>query len=131
VHRFTIGQRKGLGLGTSERLYVCEIDAASNAVIVGAAEDLLAQKAWLEEVHWISGAAPTSPLRAEVQVRHRHEAVAAEIEPAEGRRALLRFESPVRSVTPGQAAVFYQGERVLGGGWIARGANPDDSSSSS
>jgi tRNA-specific 2-thiouridylase len=119
VHRFTVGQRRGLGVAGAQRLYVQRIDAASRRVEVGPAESLAAKGALLEGVSWVSGARPPAPARATVQVRYRHEGVAASIEAAPDGRARVVFDEPVRAVSPGQAAVFYQGDVVLGGGWIA------------
>ncbi len=120
VHRFTVGQRRGLGVAAERRLYVTALDAARNRVIVGGAEELLAQGACLERVHWIAGEAPRAPLRARVRIRHRDPGAPAWIEPA-GDAARVRFDTPVRAVAPGQAAVFEVGDEVLGGGWIAAG----------
>jgi tRNA-specific 2-thiouridylase len=119
VHRFTVGQRRGLGLAVPERHYVTQLDAARNRVTVGPREQLLARGARLERVHWISGQVPREPVRASVRVRYRHEGAPAWIEAAPGGAAELRFEEPVAAVAPGQAAVFDQGDVVLGGGWIA------------
>ena len=119
IHRFTVGQRRGLGLSSSRPLYVKRIDAAHNRLVVAPAEDCAAPVARLERVHWIAGEPPAEPVPATVQVRYRHEGAAARITPTEGRGARVEFEAPVRAVAPGQAAVFYQGDVVLGGGWIA------------
>jgi tRNA-specific 2-thiouridylase len=120
IHRFTVGQRRGLALGGGERRYVIALDAARNRVRVGSAEALQARGADLERVSWIAGEAPARPVRARVRVRHRHPGASAEIEPRPGGRARVRFDAPVGAVAPGQAAVFYDGDVVLGGGWIAR-----------
>ncbi len=119
VNRFTVGQRKGLGVAGDRRLYVIRIDAAEGRVIVGPEKELGAAGAILEGVCWISGRAPESPVRARVRVRYRHEGAPAWIEPTPGRRARVVFDEPVRAVSPGQAAVFDRGDDVLGGGWIA------------
>ena len=119
VHHFTVGQRRGLGLGAREPLYVTAIDASLNRVRVGGVEDLLVRGACVEGVSWIAGGPPPRPLRASVQVRHRHQGASAEVEPLDGARVRVHFERPLRAVAPGQAAVFYQGDTVLGGGWIA------------
>jgi tRNA-specific 2-thiouridylase len=119
IHHFTVGQRRGLGLSAGERLYVTALDAARNRVRVGSAEDLLARGAQVEEVSWVAGGPPPRPLRASVRVRHRHPGAPAEVEPRDGGRVRVHFETPVSAVAPGQAAVFYRGDVVLGGGWIA------------
>ena len=124
VHRFTIGQRRGLGNvgapraggGDPEPLYVTAIDAASATITVGSREALLRRSLEVERVRWWSDAAEG---RAEVQIRHRHPPQAATVEPLPGGRARVTFDEPERAVAPGQAAVFYRGEQVLGGGFIA------------
>ena len=124
IHHFTVGQRHGLGISADRRLYVTRIEPGSGRVVVGGVEALAARGADIGEVHWISGRAPSRAIRARVQVRHRHSAVSARVEPLSGARARVFFDEPVRAVAPGQAAVFYDGEdgqsgeRVLGGGWI-------------
>ena len=119
IHRFTVGQRRGLGLGGRERTYVTALDAARNRVRVGGVDELRVSGAVLERVAWIAGEAPRAPLSATVRIRYRHEGVDAEIEPLAGNGARVRFDGPVSAVAPGQAAVFYSGDEVLGGGWIA------------
>ncbi|NNL67262.1 MAG: tRNA 2-thiouridine(34) synthase MnmA, partial [Myxococcales bacterium] len=118
IHHFTVGQRRGLGLASERRLYVKRIDAAANRVVVAGVESLGSAGARLERVAWIAGAPPAGELRASVQVRYRHEGAAARIVPG-GAGAQVHFDAPVRAVAPGQAAVFYDGDEVLGGGWIA------------
>ncbi len=119
IHRFTVGQRRGLGLGGQRRLYVTALDAARNRVVVGGVDDLCVAAARVENVSWVAGAPPVSGARAAVQVRHRHAGVRAALElQAEG-SVLVHFEEPAHAVSPGQAAVFYVGDSVLGGGWIA------------
>jgi tRNA-specific 2-thiouridylase len=115
IHHFTVGQRRGLRLASDRKRYVKRLDPARNRVVVCDAEGLGSVGARLERVSWVAGAAPAEPLRARVQVRYRHEGVA----PTRDGGARLRFDAPVRAVAPGQAAVFYDGEVVLGGGWIA------------
>jgi tRNA-specific 2-thiouridylase len=115
-----VGQRHGLGLSAGARLYVTRIDAAANRIVVGEADALLAERARLENVSWIAGEPPEEAVQARVRVRHRHQGVRATIEPDGKDGARVQFLEPVRAVAPGQAAVFYQGDRVLGGGWIAR-----------
>ncbi len=122
VHRFTVGQRRGLGVASDRRLYVKRIDAARNRVVVGDAAALRADAAELEGVCWVAGTPPDEPIAARVQVRHRHAGVRARIEPRAEARARVHFEEPVAAVAPGQAAVFYDGDVVLGGGWIVGNA---------
>ena len=122
IHRFTVGQRRGLGISSPERLYVTEIDPRRNRVQVGSSKDLECRQVGLSRVSWISGPSPSAPLRARVQVRHRHAGVMATVEPLPARRARVVFDEPVRAVAPGQAAVFYADDDVLGGGWIDREA---------
>ena len=129
VHHFTVGQRRGLKVAAGEPLYVISTEPATRRVIVGRNDDLLRSKMFVNQVNWISiappnEAAPTEPLRAqpfraEVKIRNRHEAAAAEIIPtADPTRIEVRFDDPQRAVTPGQGAVLYSGELVLAGGWI-------------
>jgi len=117
IHRFTVGQRRGLGVAAAQPLYVTALDAASNSVVVGASEDLLCRAFSAERVSWV-GAAPRAALRAAVKVRYRHPEVACELVPGEGGALRVNLATPVRAVAPGQAAVFYDGDEVLGGGWI-------------
>lgn len=121
--RFTIGQRRGLGVANRKPLYVLRLEPARNAVIVGYKEDLYSHGLTAGRVSWISGQIPRQPVEAEVKIRSRHRQAKATvtIKPGEGgsgHTAEVIFASPQMAVTPGQAAVFYQGERVLGGGWI-------------
>jgi tRNA-specific 2-thiouridylase len=119
IHRFTVGQRRGLGVAAPQPLYVTRLDATANRVVVGGADDLLATGAELAGVSFVTGTAPPAPIEARVQVRYRDAGTPAAVEPLPGGRARVRFARPVRAVTPGQAAVFYDGDAVLGGGWIA------------
>lgn len=114
---FTVGQRRGLGLGGGQRLYVVDIDAQRNALVVGTAQDLLAPGCVVEDVNWIGGQSPAGPMRAQVAVRYRSAPVPARLELHDG-RVRVTFDRPARAVAPGQAAVFYQGDQVLGGGTI-------------
>jgi tRNA-specific 2-thiouridylase len=118
VHQFTIGQRKGLGFAAGKPLYVLSIDPQKNRVVVGDDDALRTTTFEVEGVNWVSIEKPASPVRASVKIRHKHEAAPATVEALEGDRARVTFDSPQRAITPGQGAVFYEGDRVLGGGWI-------------
>ncbi len=122
VHRFTVGQRRGLGVAAAEPRYVVRIEAESARVVVGSSAEASTTRFRAREVTWVGGAPPGRPLELRVKVRHRHDGVMAEVRPAEGGTAAeVLLAAPVRGVAPGQAAVFYDGEEVLGGGRIARG----------
>lgn len=118
VHKFTVGQRKGLGVSGRDKLFVKSIDAQSRQVVVGTGAEVLRDSFHLLQPQWVDGAAPIDRPVA-VRIRHRHAGVEARV--AEDGPGVLsvRLLSPERAVTPGQAAVFYDGDRVLGGGWIA------------
>jgi tRNA-specific 2-thiouridylase len=118
VHRFTVGQRRRLGLSSQTPLYVTRILAESNTVVVGPRSALEQRVLTASAVNWVSGSPPTAPVRVAAQIRHRHPAAAATVEPLGRGRARLEFEEPQVAITPGQAAVFYRGDVVLGGGWI-------------
>jgi tRNA-specific 2-thiouridylase len=118
VHHFTVGQRKGLKIASSGRLYVTAIDAKSCSVTVGNRKDLESSTLTASTVNWISGAPPKKPLRVTAQIRHRHAEAPAVVHAQEGGRAAVRFDNPQLAVTPGQAVVFYDADEVLGGGWI-------------
>jgi len=118
VHRFTIGQRKGLRLSSSEPLYVLQIDATAARVTVGARDALGRTRLTATEVNWTSGAAPASWVDVLGQIRHRHTAAPARVRALPDERAELEFDAPQVAVTPGQAVVFYAGDEVVGGGWI-------------
>jgi tRNA-specific 2-thiouridylase len=116
---FTIGQRHGLGVALGEPAYVVRIDAATNTVVLGGAEALLASACTVRDLAWgIAPPAPGTALESAVQIRSQHRAAPAVVTALAGGRAAIRFETPQRAVTPGQAAVFYGGDAVLGGGWI-------------
>lgn len=118
---YTIGQRKGLGLTTSEPYYVLSKDAAANTIIVGPASELGASELTAAGINWTSGKVPAQAFRAMVKTRYTAAPAPAQVIPeADGANALVRFDAPQRDLTPGQAAVFYDGELVLGGGLITR-----------
>jgi tRNA-uridine 2-sulfurtransferase len=118
VHRFTIGQRKGLGLASAEPLFVVALDAAARTVIVGPRTALERTTLTASGVNWISGELPGGAFRAAAQIRHRHPAAAATITPTGPTTARVVFDVPQSAITPGQAAVFCTNDDVLGGGWI-------------
>jgi tRNA-specific 2-thiouridylase len=118
VHHFTVGQRRGIGVAVGEPLYVIATEPETRRVVVGSNDELLRQRTAVNDVNWISIAPPVEPLRAEVKIRNKHLAASATITPLGPTRAEIRFDAAQRAVTPGQGAVFYQGDLVLGGGWI-------------
>jgi tRNA-specific 2-thiouridylase len=118
VHHYTVGQRKGLGIAVGRPLYVVELDHAANRVVVGEDAELRSESCEVRDVNWISFAVLEAPVRATVKIRHRHEPAAATIEPIDATSARVKFDVAQRAITPGQAAVFYSGDVVLGGGWI-------------
>ncbi|MBD2089430.1 tRNA 2-thiouridine(34) synthase MnmA [Microcoleus sp. FACHB-1515] len=118
IHHYTIGQRKGLGIAAANPLYVVGIDAGRNQVIVGDRSSGHQSECTVQRVNWVSIDPPTAPISAQVQVRYRSPAVPATVIPLEGERAKVIFDEPQFSVTPGQAAVWYDGEILLGGGVI-------------
>jgi tRNA-specific 2-thiouridylase len=120
IHRYTIGQRRGIGIADERPLYVLSLDANRNRVTVGSSEELLQTEFTAAGVNWIAFDQPQEPVRAEVRVRYRHTAAAARITPLENARTHIIFDVPQRAITPGQATVFYRGDEVVGGGWIVR-----------
>src|SRR5437868_4205390 len=119
IHNFTVGQRKGLGVATGSPLYVIQISGANKQVVVGGDERLYSRILRARRVNLISVADLYHPMRVAVKIRHRHEPAAAVIERSGEDEILVTFDEPQRAITPGQAAVFYDGEIVVGGGWIA------------
>ena len=117
---YTIGQREGLGLAVGKPLYVVALDQPNNRLIVGSREELLGRVLIAERVNWVSIEPPASPLRAQVRIRSRHEAAAATIAPETDDLVRVTFDESQSAITPGQAAVFYDGDLLLGGGWIAK-----------
>jgi tRNA-specific 2-thiouridylase len=118
IHHYTIGQRKGLGIAAAHPLYVVAIDAIKNEVIVGDRSSAHAHECMVKLINWVSIAAAQSPIRAEVQIRYRTPPAMATVIPLEGDRARIVFDQPQFSITPGQAAVWYDGDLLLGGGLI-------------
>jgi tRNA-specific 2-thiouridylase len=120
IHRYTIGQRKGIGISSERPLSVLSIDAADNRVVVGQQEELLSTQFVAAGVNWIAAEQDFARLRAEVRIRYRHTEAPATITPLPNGRVQVVFDEPQRAITPGQATVFYRGEEVLGGGWIVK-----------
>lgn len=119
THHFTVGQRRGLRVAAGEPLYVIATDPASQRVIIGKNEELLRRSLIASEVNWISTAPIQELKRAVVKIRNKHAAAPATLTPAgQNGRVEVTFDEPQRAITPGQAAVFYDGDLVLGGGWI-------------
>jgi tRNA-uridine 2-sulfurtransferase len=119
VHRFTVGQRRGIGIAAPEPLYVIATEPKTRRVVIGRNDALLRATMSVKEVNWISIAPPAAPLRAEVKIRNKHLAAPATIYPAtDPARVDVHFDEPQRAITPGQGAAFYSGDVVLGGGWI-------------
>jgi tRNA-specific 2-thiouridylase len=115
---YTIGQRKGLGIASPVPLYVLTKDAGKNILVVGTEDELGSSTLTAEDINWIAGEPPTSSFHAEVKTRYTARVAPAVVTPLGGGRAAVRFESPQRDITPGQAAVFYDGDVILGGGII-------------
>jgi len=117
---YTVGQRKGIGLAAREALYVIGARPEANALIVGTAEELGGDRLTAVRVNWVSGQPPAFPIRAEVKIRYKAAPAWATVTPLDGQRAEVVFDNRLRDITPGQGAVFYDGEVCLGGGIIAR-----------
>ncbi|PYX82450.1 MAG: tRNA 2-thiouridine(34) synthase MnmA [Acidobacteria bacterium] len=119
IHNFTVGQRRGLGVATGSPLYVIQIKGDTRQVVVGSGEELFSRSLHAKRVNLVSTADLSAPMRVAVKIRHRHEPAPATIEKVRDDEVLATFDQPQRAVTPGQAAVFYDGDVVVGGGWIA------------
>jgi tRNA-specific 2-thiouridylase len=120
IHHYTIGQRKGIGIAAAEPLYVVELDAVMNRVVVGTRDRAGRSECTVGRLNWVSLAQPTVPIRATVQVRYRSPAVPVNVIPLADDRIKLVFDEPQFGITPGQAAVLYDGEILLGGGIIEK-----------
>ena len=118
IIHYTIGQRRGLQIPSDSPLYVCRIDARSNTVTLGHSESLFSSETDVADFNWISGEAPESSFRCKVKIRYRHREEPATVYPEENGNVHIVFDSPQRAITPGQAAVLYDGDTVLGGGII-------------
>jgi tRNA-specific 2-thiouridylase len=119
IHNFTVGQRKGLGVATGSPLYVIQINGADKQVVVGGGEHLYSRTLRARRVNLIAVDELREPMRVSVKIRHRHEGAAAMLEKLADDEILVTFDQPQRAITPGQAAVFYDGDIVVGGAWIA------------
>lgn len=120
IEFYTVGQRRGLGIAAPRPLYVIELDPGRNRVVVGGDDALSRSEFIAERCNWIPFDGPEEPFEATVKIRYYHPGTRARVEPLEGGRARVSLHEAQRAVTPGQAAVFYDGDLVLGGGWIAR-----------
>jgi tRNA-uridine 2-sulfurtransferase len=118
IHNFTVGQRKGLGLSSPSPLYVIQINSTSHQVTVGNDAELLTPEFYARQLNWISIPKLEGAMRVAVKIRHRHEPAQATIEMSDEDKVRIRFDEPQRAVTPGQSAVFYDQDEVVGGGWI-------------
>jgi tRNA-uridine 2-sulfurtransferase len=118
LHHYTVGQRKGLGISTAHPMYVVSLDRAQNRLVVGEDKELRSSTFEVRNVNWIPYVVPDGAIQASVRIRNRHEPAEAEVTPMGTTDARVTFQEPQRAITPGQAAVFYAGDQVLGGGWI-------------
>ena len=118
ITHYTLGQHRGLGLSLPERRYVCMIDAQSNTVTLGGSDELYSRRVRVRDFNWISGEAPSEPVKCAAKLRYRQPEQPATLTPLGGGEALIVFDAPQRAVTPGQSAVVYDGDTVLGGGQI-------------
>jgi tRNA-specific 2-thiouridylase len=121
IQRYTVGQRRGIGIADERPLYVISLDVEKNRVVVGGQEELLSSEFTAAGVNWIPFDEPVGPVRADVRVRYRHNPEPATITAEPNGRVRVVFDEPQRAITPGQATVFYRGDEVVGGGWIVRG----------
>jgi tRNA-specific 2-thiouridylase len=118
IHRYTVGQRKGLGLATGRPVYVLELQPATRRVVVGPREALERRELTAAHVNWTAGTPPSGPVRLTARIRHRHADAPATVTPRGDGRAQVAFDAPQVAIAPGQAVVFYDGDEVVGGGWI-------------
>jgi tRNA-specific 2-thiouridylase len=118
IHNFTVGQRKGLGVATGSPLYVLQIKGDTGEVVVGDGENLYARQLRADRINLIAVERLDQPMRVTVKIRHRHEPASATLESSGDNQVTVTFDDPQRAITPGQAAVFYDGDIVVGGGWI-------------
>ena len=119
LHRYTVGQRRGINCPASEAYYVIRIDTRSNRLVVGFKDKLVVESCRVKGINWIA-AIPEGPMTANTRIRYRHIAVPSMVSPVGHDGAVVRFDKPQAAVTPGQGAVFYRDDEVIGGGWIVR-----------
>ena len=119
LHRYTVGQRRGINCPGPEPYYVVRLEPRHNRLVVGRKADLLSRRCRVIDINWIQPP-PSAPMRVRARVRYRHTAAAAELTPIDAQTALVSFDYPQSALTPGQGAVFYLHDEVLGGGWISR-----------
>ncbi len=125
IEFFTVGQRRGLGIAAGEPMFVLKVESETGRVVVGPEESLYQDRLWTSRVSYILGKPPDSPVEVSVKIRYKADEAAATLHPhADG--ALIKFERPLRAIAPGQAAVFYQGDALLGGGVIERDVPEDE-----
>jgi tRNA-specific 2-thiouridylase len=120
IHNFTVGQRRGLGVAVGSPLFVIRIEPETNRIIVGPEQELFHRKFVVRDLNWIRPIREGEAVEAHVKIRHNHPGALAQVESHGASEAVVTFHQPQRAITPGQAAVFYDGDEVLGGGWIAR-----------
>ena len=118
LHRYTVGQRRGIGIASSDPLYVVKIDVPRNQLVVGKRSELYSKSFVAAGVNWLAIAPPDEPVRAHARIRYRSPEAAATITPIATNRVRVEFDEAQAAITPGQAAVFYDGDAVVGGGWI-------------
>jgi len=123
IHNFTVGQRKGLGVAVGSPLYVVQLEPETNRVIVGPEQALFHRKFLVRDINWIRLVEKGEAIEAHVKIRHNHPGAPAQVESSRTSEAVVTFHQPQRAITPGQAAVFYDGDEVVGGGWIDRVLN--------
>ncbi len=119
LHRFTVGQRRGLGISAADKLYVLGVDGEAGRVLVGSEDDLYARRLDAVRCNWLAIPAPEQPFRAAAQIRHRHGKARATLTPLPDGQVGVEFDDPQRAIAPGQGVAFYDDELLLGGGWIA------------
>ena len=120
IEFYTIGQRKGLGISSPKPLYVLELDAQNNRVVVGDDSALERDEFMVDRCNWIAFDSPSQKLEVTAKIRYNHPGTAATVTPVDGGKARVKLHAPQRAITPGQAAVFYRDDLVLGGGWITQ-----------